>query len=186
MDALEALHNRSSVPKLGDPEPSNIELQNIYKAAMRAADHAVLRPWRFLTIRGKARQHLGELFVNATLARDPDTDAEKLARLRAKPLRAPLIIASISVFQYHPKVPELEQDMSAAAATQNMLVAAYAQGIGAMWRTGTLAYDPVVKQGLGLGEHEKIIGFLYLGTISGGTKRLSEPELGKFIQEWQP
>ncbi len=55
MDALHALHNRTSVPKLTDPAPSQEALQNIYRAAFRAADHGMLKPWRFLIIRETAR-----------------------------------------------------------------------------------------------------------------------------------
>ncbi|MBT8147505.1 MAG: nitroreductase, partial [Gammaproteobacteria bacterium] len=143
MDALEALLNRTSVPKLTGPPPSGTNLENICQAALRAADHGVLRPWRFLVISGDSRHKLGDLFVEAAAAKDPTMDSMALERVRQKPLRAPLIIVSISCPQSHPKVPEIEQDLSAAAATQNMLLAAFAQGIGAFWRTGSMAYDTV-------------------------------------------
>ncbi|GJM14100.1 MAG: nitroreductase [Pseudohongiella sp.] len=184
MDALDALHSRSSVPKLNDPLPSEAMLENIYKAAFSAADHAVLKPWRFLVIKGDSRAKLGELFAQAGVAKDATLDAAAIEKLRCKPLRAPLVLVCISSFTPHPKVPEIEQDLSAAAATQNMLLAAYAQGIGAIWRTGSLAYDPQVKRGLGLSESEKIIGFLYMGTIDGGTKQLSEPDVQAYFQDW--
>lgn len=184
MDALEALHNRTSVPKLTEPAPDAHSLENICKAAFRAADHAVLRPWRFLLIREQSRQKLGELFAKAALADNPEADPMLLERLRQKPFRAPLIIVTVSSIREHPKVPELEQDLSAATATQNMLLAAFAQGIGAFWRTGSMAYHPVVLEGLGLADHEKIISFLYLGKIAGATKRLATPEVADYFQEW--
>lgn len=184
MKALEALHTRSSVARLTDPIPETEVLENIYKAAFRAADHALLRPWRFLLIKGTSREKLGELFVQAASATDAAIDEQQKEKLRRKPLRAPLILVSISSIKPHPKVPEIEQDLSAAAATQNMLVAAHAQGVGAIWRTGSMAYHPAVMAGLGLAEHEKIIGFLYLGTICGTTRNLPEPELKEYFQDW--
>jgi len=184
MDTLVALHTRTSVPKLTDPAPDQQTLDNIFRAAFRAADHAVLRPWRFLKIQGAARDRLGDLFVEAILTENPDTSAEKLASLRHKPRRAPLILVCISCFKENPKVPEIEQDMSAAAATQNMLLAAFAQGVGAMWRTGSMAYNSTVKQGLGLSSNEKIIGFLYLGKIEGAIKKFTEPRIEDFVQDW--
>ncbi len=184
MDALDALHLRSSVPKLGDPLPCQEMLENIYKAAFSAADHAVLRPWRFLVVKGVSREKLGELFAEAGVAKDASLDQAAIEKLRGKPLRAPLVIVCISSFKPHPKVPEIEQDLSAGAATQNMLLAAFAQGLGAMWRTGSLAYDPIVKSGLGLSTVEKIIGFLYIGTINGGTKRPCEADVQSYFQEW--
>lgn len=184
MDALDALHLRSSVPKLSGPLPSQEMLENIYKAAFSAADHAVLRPWRFLVVKGDSREKLGALFAKAGLAKDPSLDPGAIEKLRRKPLRAPLVLVCISSFKPHPKVPEIEQDLSAGAATQNMLLAAFAQGLGAMWRTGSLAYDPIVKSGLGLSLEEKIIGFLYIGTINGGTKRLCDPDVKSYFHEW--
>ena len=184
MDALDALHFRSSVPKLSEPLPSPQMLENIYKAAFSAADHAVLKPWRFLVIKGEARDRLGELFVQAGLEKAGTLEPAARERLRSKPLRAPLVLVCISSYTAHPKVPEIEQDLSAGAATQNMLLAAFAQGLGAMWRTGSMAYDPVVKAGLGLSAQEKIIGFLYIGTIDGGTKQLCETKIDQFFQEW--
>ncbi len=184
MDALDALHRRSSVPRLTGPLPSKDVLDNIYRAAFRAADHSVLRPWRFLVVKGDARLRLGELFAKAGLSSNAELKAKAVEKLRNKPLRAPLIIVCIASYKPHPKVPEIEQDLSAAAATQNMLLAAFAQGLGAMWRTGSLAYSSTVKSGLGLSCREKIIGFLYIGTIDGGSKNLSDPQLKSYFQDW--
>lgn len=184
MDALEALHTRTSVPKLTDPAPDGECLENICRAAFRAADHGVMRPWRFLLIRGEARQKLGDLFAKAAEHKDPSLDAASLERTRQKPLRAPLIIVTISCHQKSPKVPEIEQDLSAAAATQNMLLAAFAQDVGAFWRTGSMAYDPVVRNGLGLSDNEHVIGFLYLGQKAGASKRLADPDVSEYFRNW--
>ncbi len=184
MKALDALLNRSSSPKLSDPLPNEKILENIYRSALRAADHGVLRPWRFLLIKGAARDRLGELFLAAAICQDPQLPPEKQASLKQKPLRAPLILVIISNPVEDPKVPIFEQELSAAAATQNMLLAAYAQGVGAMWRTGSMAYDKTVMVGLGLTAAEKIIGFLYLGTTSGATKNLNDPPVSQFFKEW--
>ena len=184
MKALDALHSRISAPRLTDPPPDEETLENIYLAAFRAADHGLLRPWRFLIIRGESRAKLGELFLQASLEQDPDLPPEKQESIRQKPSRAPLILVTISCPKEHPKVPDFEQNFSAAAASQNMLVAAHAQGVGAMWRTGSMAYHPIVMNGLGLQDNETIIGFLYIGTINGPLKTLSKPDIDEYFNEW--
>lgn len=184
MNAIEALHQRTSMPRLGEPAPSPEALDTIFKAALRAADHGLLRPWRFLVIRGESLRKLGQLFADAALRKNADLTAAELDKIRNKPLRAPLIIVTVSSPKAHPKIPEFEQDLSAAAATQNMLLAAFAQDLGAMWRTGSMAYDPVVKQGLGLRDAEKIIGFLYLGTPAAAGKKMLNEDPVDFVQEW--
>ena len=149
MDALKALKTRTSVAILAEPGPNEEEMKNLFAAAFRTADHALLRPWRFLVISGDARLRLGELFVQAKLSDQPDTTPDQLEKLRGKPLRAPTIIVTIACHKEHPKVPAIEQDLSAGRATQHMLLAAHAMGLGAIWKTGSMAYHPMVSQGLG-------------------------------------
>ncbi len=184
MKAIDALHSRTSAPRLCEPIPDTELLENIYKAAFRAADHALLRPWRFLTIQGDSRDRLADLMVAASRAKDPMLTTEQEQKLRRKPHRAPLIVVCISSYKEHPKVPQIEQDLSAGAATQNMLNAAHALGVGAMWRTGSLAYNESFMKSLGLSEQEKIIGFLYLGSINGNSKTVVLPEIADYFQEW--
>ncbi len=183
MEALEALHSRNSAVRLTG-EVDATALENILKAGLRAPDHAQLRPWRILIVAGEARHQLGTLFAEAYLAGEPAATAAQLARLRSKPLRAPLVITVVASPTEHPKVPRIEQLFSAAALVQNMSLAAHAQGLGAIWRTGGMAYDPTVAKGLGLGEGEQIVGFLYLGEIEGKPKNLPQIAVADYVEHW--
>jgi len=185
MDALTALHNRVSTGLLTDPAPSERQRQNIFRAALRAADHGCLRPWRFLLVEGEARNRLGEIFLRAA-ERDGGGSLDDAQRERtlAMPLRAPLIVVAITRLQEHPKVPFLEQHMSTAGAVQAMLTAAYAEGVGAYWRTGTLARDPLVAEGLGLEENERIDGFIYCGTPQKPPRQAPEQAVGDYFASW--
>lgn len=184
MDALSVLHNRVSASRLDPPEPDSERLENICRAALRAADHALLRPWRFLLIRGDARLRLGQLFARQTLHEAPDTPEHKLDNARAKALRAPLVIVAIASPTPHPKVPRIEQELSTGAAVQNMLNAAYAQNVGAIWRTGPMASAEIVREGLGLDAGERIIGFLYLGQTRGALRQPPDLSVNDYFREW--
>lgn len=50
-----------------------------------------------------------------------------------------------------------------AAAVENLLLAAHAEGLGAMWRTGSAVRDPDVKKFLGLSPDQELISFIYIG-----------------------
>lgn len=184
MDALTALQTRVSVSRVCAPGPDEHTLLQIFKAGFRTADHGLLRPWRFLSIQGKSLDRLADLFAQATLADAPDTSAAELHNIRSKALRAPLIIVGIASPKEHPKVPLAEQLLSAGGALQNMLTAAHALGVGAIWRTGPMASHPVVLQGLNLSSHESVIGFIYMGTIDGPTRELREEPVDHYVQEW--
>ena len=183
MDALEAIQTRNSAARLtGSVEPGHLE--QILKAGFRAPDHALLRPWRILVIEGEAIDRLGALFAQAKLTHDPGLSAEALTKIKNKPLRAPLILVVAARLIEHPKVPEIEQILSAGAMAQNLMLAAHALGYGSMWRTGSMTYDQVVAKGLGLVPNEKMIGFLYVGEIEGNQKRLPEHDPEQFVTRW--
>ena len=185
MDALTALHTRNSVNLLTEPAPDSAQLEAIFKAGLRACDHKNLQPWRFLVIEGEARKPFGELMASVKQAMEADPISSELAeKLRSKPFRAPTIIAVAAKITEHEKVPEIEQVLSAGAAAQLMMTAAHAQGIGAIWRSGSLMFHPAMLEGLGLDNSHRMVGFLYLGTPKA-IKPLSELDPADFVEKWQ-
>ena len=179
MDAIDALQNRTASPRLTDPAPSEQELETIFKAGLRAPDHGMLRPWRFLLVRGKGREKLGQVFAENL---NPET-AEQKTKLLNAPLRAPLIIVGVAEIKEHPKVPAVEQVGSMAAAIQNMSVAIHALGYSSIWRTGKPAFDEGVKKALGFTAKDEIVGFLYVGT-STVKREVPENRVEDYFEEW--
>lgn len=184
MQAIEALTQRASVARLMAPAPNEQQLETLIRAGMRAADHGSLRPWRFMVISGEGRDHLGELFCRAALASQPDLAPAVQDKYRAMPQRAPMLLVVIARVVEHPKVPSGEQLLSAGAAAQNIINAAYALELGAMWRTGEMAYHPEVVKGLGLKENESLVGYIYLGTPANPPSLPKVPSVDEFLQPW--
>lgn len=184
MDALEALTTRASPLSLADPAPNRAALDAMLRAAVRAPDHGRLHPWRFVVVRGAARSELGDVLAAALRVRDPGAPEAALAKERAKPLRAPLIVVVAARLREHKNVPAVEQIISAGAAAQNILVAAHALGFGGFWRTGPAAYDGGVKAALGFDAGDSIVGFLYLGTPAVAAPPTVPPDLAELATEW--
>ena len=187
MDALDAMLSRNSVPArlLGEPAPSGADLDEILETAMRAPDHAALRPWRFIIIRGEARARLGEVFAEALCRRDPLADGDARRKELDRPMRSPLIVALCAeIVEEHPKVPVVEQIVACGAAAQNMLNAAHAKGYAGIMLTGANAHDPLVKEALGLRPKDEIIGFLYFGTPEDGVRQKPRPDAADYVREW--
>ncbi|MEX0583738.1 MAG: nitroreductase [Sneathiella sp.] len=183
MNAIEALVTRKSTARLTMPAPGTEDLNVMMKAAIRAPDHCRLRPWRFLVVEGAAREKLGDIFMDALKSRDPEAKEAMLEKERSKPLRAPMIVIVIAKVEEHPKVPVVEQILSAGAAAQNIMLAAHALGYGGIWRSGKPCFDPNVKQALGASEADQIVGFLYLGTAERSPILLDEPP-EEFVEIW--
>ncbi len=190
---LKNLQQRISIPAdmLNDPAPNAEELAKIIQAAVTAPDHGGIRPWRFVTIRGEAREKLGQVFCDSALAKNPALSEAEQRAIKQKALRSPLILMVVAAVKSHPKVSADEQAYSAAAATQNILLASDSLGFGSIWLTGPFASDPLVIAKLGLNPEERIVAFVYLGTPSDAADRArkkinSRPQAADFLGDWNP
>ena len=162
MDALTLLLNRRSASRLTLPAPQGKELNNILAAGMRAPDHGALKPWHFVVMQNEGINRFSELLEKAAIEGQLGAEVEEKAR--NAPFRAPLIITVIAKLKDHPKIPQWEQLVAASCTVQAMQMAAVAQGFGGIWRSGAWTEDAVVRAGLGCGDNDRIVGFLYLGT----------------------
>jgi len=156
---LEAMARRRSVSKVGPETPTDADLAGLLAAVTPVADHKALRPWRLILLRGDDRMRLSEaLDAAAGVTREPGD-------VNTKPFRAELLIAIVSNPQEHPKVPRWEQEATAAGAGHLLELALWQAGWGVMWRTGLLVDSPEVRAAHGLTEHERLLGWLYVGSI---------------------
>lgn len=163
MDAIELLTSRTSCPFLEAPGPTDEQLEIMLRAAQRAPDHKALKPYRFLKVTPEGQDKLSDLFEEILLAEEPDADERTRNKVRKMPHRAPTLLVAIAVTQEHPKVPVSEQIITAGCATHAIVQAAFAQGLGAIWRSSNMAYDPKVAKALNLADNEQVIGYIYLG-----------------------
>lgn len=185
METLDAILSRVSQGKLVEPAPDAAALEKAFACALRAPDHRVLRPWRYLLLRGDALRQLGEVFVDAVRAANPGVEAAEVERLRKMPLRAPLIVVVVTVHKADPKVPDEELLLSTGAAVQNFMLALHDQGYATMWRTGPLGLAPLVRAALGLNGQETISGFIYAGTAASEPRRIVHLPVDDFVSEWK-
>lgn len=189
METFDAIFARRSIGRLTSPAPSGDDLDLILRAGAAAPDHEELRPWRFVLLEGEGQDAFGRVLADAYLARIRDAGGEptdgQLHKERTKLGRAPLVVVVCAIHVHETKIPWIEQQASAAAAAQNILLAATALGFGSMWRTGDPSYDESVKRALDLTEHDAIVGFLYLGTPhEGGEKEPNQPDLDGLVVRW--
>lgn len=155
------------MPQVAPDLPPRELIEEILRAGASAPNHHRTEPWRFVVLAGDERNSLGEVMADVLRPTLPDPHSEEGQRLldkqRAKPLRAPIIIVAACVPSNAPKVVAMEELMAVAAAAENMLLAADALGLHAMWRTGPAAYAPEVKRFLDLPGEASIVAFLYIG-----------------------
>ena len=185
-DALHLLKTRRSVKpiELTGPAPSAAEIDTLLTIAARVPDHGKLAPWRFIVFEGAARAAAGEVIADAFKADRPDATADQIDFERARLTRAPLVIAVVSRAAPHVKIPEWEQLMSAGASAMLLVTAAHALGYAAGWLTEWYAYDRRVLDRLGLAPHERIVGFVHIGTAAKPPEDRDRPALSAIVSRY--
>ncbi|PZD95598.1 nitroreductase [Paenibacillus sambharensis] len=167
MNVYEAIRGRRTVGRVKqDPVPRE-KVERLLEAANWAPSHHATEPWRFFVMTGEGRDVLAQAYADIAAEQAQTADAEALAELRAKhaakAYRAPVIIAAAVSPSNAPKVDRREELAAAHAAVQNLLLAAHAEGLGAIWRSGEPMYDPIMNSAFGLKEGDVLVGLIYLG-----------------------
>lgn len=174
------LSRRSGSAKaMGKPGPSKKQLAQILEAGGRTPDHGKLFPWRFIVFEGKGRDRAGDIL--AEVMKEEGERDKQIEEERNRFLRAPVVIGVISRARELHKIPVWEQELSAGAACQNILIAATAMGFTGNWLTEWYAYHPKVKEKLGIRAGERVAGFIYIGTPSQALEERPRPEMKNIV-----
>mgnify|MGYP006276020247 FL=1 len=179
-----ALRRSGGKQAMGPPGPDPAELDELLRVAARVPDHRRVEPWRFIVLEGEAREGFGARLAEIYAAANPGSSDSDIAEARALPLRAPVVVAVVSSPDPNHKTPVWEQELSAGALCQNLLLAANAAGWAGVWLTEWIAYDGQVAAELGLTTHERIAGFIYLGTPLADPPERPRPDMDARVTRW--
>lgn len=169
-EALEAMLARYSIsPKyLGEPGPTEEQLDCMALAALRAPDHGKLVPFRFVVARGEGLDRLEAIFVE--YGRRRGKGEAELAAERERARQAPCVIAVIARINRAPGgIPEHEQWIAIGGAVANALMALHLMGFGAKMLSGSRAADPQIAQAY-CAPGEQLVGWISVGTPKAPAK----------------
>lgn len=175
------LSRRSGSAKaMTGPGPNPEELRVILQAGARVPDHKKLFPWRFIVFEGDGRKRMGNV-LGDILCAEGDVSDERIAMERERFRRAPVVIGVVSRVRENIPIPLWEQELSAGAVCQNILLASHALGYVANWLTEWCAFDERVKEKIGLKPGERIAGFIYIGKPAEPLEERVRPDLDSLI-----
>ncbi|MBX3700040.1 MAG: nitroreductase [Dokdonella sp.] len=187
MTLLDLLGRRRSTPVrlLGPPGPDPAQLRRLLNAALRVPDHGRLVPFRIIALHGPAQVRFAEEVAAIHARSEPALPATAFDKDRERYAAAPLILVVVAcIDQAHAKVPAQEQLLSAGCVAHNLLLGAHALGYGAQWLTGWAAYDAAVATLLGLAAHERIVGFIHIGTAREEAPERPRPTPADVVSDW--
>jgi len=172
------------IPELREPAPNDSEIETMLSIASRVPDHGRLEPWRFIVYRGDARHRIGERLAALAEQREgPLTEARRNQEL-ARFSRAPLVIGVVSSPKENVKIPQWEMFLSGGAAAMNLIVAANALGYKTNWITNWYSDVEEGRRILGLAPHERVVGFVHIGTFDGSVPERPRPDVRKLYSEY--
>ena len=170
----------ASAVMLSAPGPSAEEVDLLIRIGFRVPDHGKIGPWRIVRFTPEAKAKLVAKLTD--LAQTQSAPGKAVAALQklALPPEALMVVSS----PRGDKIPLWEQQLSAAAICQNLLIAAGALGYGANWITDWYSYDDQARAVLGLASHEAVAGFIYLGTVSEPPQERDRPDYASRVSWW--
>lgn len=167
MELTEAIKGRRSVRKFKDqPVPREL-LEKILQLAVWAPSGMNRQEWSFVVVQGPKKEDLLKVFAQAF-----ETVRPRLEKVFAD---KPKIVegmrqffltfggAPVIILAYAGKSPTGTWDThSTAVAVQNLLLAAHAEGLGAVWTDGVLAKEDEINSLLGI-EGRKLVTVVPVG-----------------------
>jgi nitroreductase len=163
------------------PEDAALAAHPGSRGARAGRGRLELAPWRFLVLRKEGRAALVDALAACFRADHPEATPDQIEKEHSRYANTPLIVGVISRAAPHVKIPEWEQVLSAGAACMNLVNAAHAMGFGANWVTGWAAYDRSCLDLLGVGENERVAGFIHIGTPTAALEDRPRPKLDDIV-----
>jgi nitroreductase len=168
------------------PGPNAAQLRDIMLLAMRTPDHGKLAPWRMIIVGDEQRQALASVLKLAWITENPGAADQNLSALDQFAHQAPTLVVLVSAPVVPSKIPQWEQRLSVGAVAMNLIHAAHAHGFVANWLTGWAAYSPDVAAAFGLGEHDRIAGYFFIGSPARDLEERPRPDPEAVIRHWTP
>lgn len=176
---------RSGKPRdLGDPGPSEAQLDQMMAIAARTPDHGKLAPWRFVVVPADARDALSDRLCAIFREARPTAGAGEIEAVAQFARQAPALVVVLAAPKPDSHIPSWEQDLSAGAACMNLLHAAHAMGFAGGWLTGWAAFDDRVRDLFGRNP-ERIAGFVFIGTPTRPLDERPRPDMARLISRWK-
>lgn len=140
-------------------------IRDLLELANWAPSHGLTEPWRFVVYSGGAvrefcSQHARQ--YRETTPPEKFTPAKYEKQLHNGDLASHLLLVYMQRGS-NPNITVQEEICATAAAVQNLLLGAAALGLAALWSTGGTVLQPIMKEWLGLGAEDSVLGLLYLG-----------------------
>lgn len=169
---LKAIKDRRSIRRFQDRDIEQAKIEQILKAATWAPSANNDQPWKFVVVKNKETK---EKVVEAFLNRMKDYfEGHGIPLDKIRPFWSGIFSAPVHIFAFcDTSVVEIEEDFektqmlwstqAVSAACQNILLAAHALGLGAVWAGASLAVEDEIKTLLQVPKEVRLMTVIAIG-----------------------
>lgn len=195
-DAHALLRGRRSIRYYRPEPPADAVLARLFESVTMAPSAHNRQPWRYLVIADSAHKAALAGAMGARLAADRKRDGDADAAIAADVTRshqrittAPIIIVVALTLGDMDRYPDEQRRQaeylmavqSTAMATQNLLLAAHAEGLGACWMCAPLFCPADVRSALNMADDWQPQGLITLGYPARPGKLKPRKPLSAFV-----
>ncbi len=181
--ALDVILQRRSVKRFQDDVvPTAAELDVLLRAAATVPDHGELRPYRFVVSQGEGRTRFGDALAAAGLEKNPELTASVQEKLRHKAFFAPMQILLIASPRQGMKIAQWEQEVTASCTGYAIALAAFALGLGAIWKSAPVLDGAELRAALALQPGERLLGWVNVGRPVDGVAVRSDAPIAELTR----
>lgn len=170
----EVIKNRRSIGggKMNGQQIPDETVKELLELAHWAPTHGRTEPWQFRVYTGAALQQFGLDHGNLYWNNTPEETRMQATKekLENNIKNVSHLVISVMKRGSNEKIPQLEEIAAASAAVQNILLGATAMGVASFWSTGGMTLKPAMKEYLGLGEQDIVLGMIFLGYTDEAAK----------------
>lgn len=191
------MRSRRSIRYFRAEQPDGVVLRRIFETAAMAPSAHNRQPWRYCAVSDAQQKHRLAEAMGARLRqdrrRDGDSDASidaDVARSYRRIVEAPVVVAvavTVSDMDRYPDAARSRAEFtmavqSTAMATQTLLLAAHAEGLGTCWMCAPLFCPDIVRDVLNLPGDWEPQGLITLGYPARPGKRRDRHPVDAFVQ----
>jgi nitroreductase len=166
VDALTAILSRTSVRRFRTEPLDPGLIARVLDCAVRAPNHKLTEPWRFVVLTGAARDRFADIRAQHRLKRfaDPASHEAQTAadKVRREAGEAPAYLV-VSMIVSSDELTREEDYAATMMAIQNLIIAAQALGLGTYLRTGGVMAHPALRELAGIPADQRVVGIVSLG-----------------------
>jgi F420 biosynthesis protein FbiB-like protein len=200
-DAHALLQNRQSIRRYQVTKPPVASIRRIFESVAYAPSAHNRQPWRYMVVSGAAAKEQLALAMGRRLAADRSKDGDADGAIRQDVGRsyeritgAPVVIVVALTMAEMDRYPDQKRNLaehtmavqSTAMATQNLLLAADAEGLGTCWMCAPLFCPEDVKAALSLPADWEPQGLITLGYPAQPGRNKPRKPLSDFVRFDEP